>query len=271
MELVTGKAGTNHISGADLAAMYRGLLIADDVVLATGDKLSCTMTDANTAEIGTGDCMIQAHHCRVEVAEQVTIESGASGYNRNDLIVARYTLGDGGIQSVYLAVVKGTAVAGEASDPSYAEGSIDGGDVLVEFPLWRIPLTGVSVGDPERIMPTVDTLQKQVTDLRESVTRKHEYTEITTQSGTVQFVNVDKLCILYAVDMFNGVGHKTLTTLSEEYRPKTVRHVPAIYIQGQTPGGKLSVDTDGKVNLDQTGTSNPGAYISGLLVWVAGM
>lgn len=164
MEFVTGKMGSNHISGADMAAMYRGLLIADDVVLAEGDQLSCTMLNANTAQIGTGSCMLQAHHARVEVAEQVTVDSGSPGYKRNDLIVARYTRSDGNVQLVYLDVVKGTAVAGTPSDPAVTTGSIDGGDVLVEFPLWRIPIDGVSVGTPERVMPTVDTLQDQITD-----------------------------------------------------------------------------------------------------------
>ena len=182
MELVTGKAGTDHISAADLAAMYRGLLIADDCVLDEGDKLSCTMLDANTAEIGTGSCMLQAHHARIDVAEQVAIESGSPGYNRNDLIVARYTLGTGNIQGVYLAVIKGTATLGDATDPTYTEGDIDGGDVLVEFPLWRIPLTGITVGDPERIMPTIDTLQKQITSVRESVS---------TLGGTVSTLSAD--------------------------------------------------------------------------------
>ena len=164
MEFVTGHAGTDHISAADMASLYRGLLISDDVVLDSGSKLSCTMLDANTAEIGTGDCMLQAHHARVEVAEQLTIESGSNGYNRNDLIVARYSLGTGNIQSIYLAVIKGTAVAGEASDPTYTTGDIDGGDVLVEFPLWRIPISGITVGTPVRVMPTIDTLQDQITD-----------------------------------------------------------------------------------------------------------
>ena len=169
MELVTGKGASDHVSSADVASFNRGLLTADDVVLDTGDKLSCTMLDANTAEIGTGDFLLQGHHARVEIAEQLTIKSGSQGFNRNDLIVARYTLGTGNIQSAYLAVIEGTAVAGEASDPSYTSGSIDGGDVLVEFPLWRIPLTGITVGDPERIMPTIDTLQAQITSVRESV------------------------------------------------------------------------------------------------------
>lgn len=193
MEFVTGKAGTNHISGADMAAMYRGLLIADDVVLSEGDKLACTMLDANTAQIGTGSCMLQAHHCRVEIAEQVAIESGSPGFKRNDLIVARYSKGDGNIQAIYLAVIKGTAVAGAPSDPAVTTGSIDGGDVLVEFPLWRIPIDGVSVGTPERVMPTVDTLQDQITDgdaaLQSQITALGESVSRTTINGYKSFTS----------------------------------------------------------------------------------
>ena len=169
MELVTGHAGSNHISAADMASMYRGILTDDDCVLASGDKLSCTMLDSNTAEIGTGDCFIQAHHCRVDVAEQLTVESGSAGYKRNDLVVIRYTLGDGNVQDVYLTVVKGTATVGTPSDPTLTEGDIDGGAVLAEFALWRIPIDGITVGTPVRVMPCVDTLQDQVDTLRESV------------------------------------------------------------------------------------------------------
>ena len=169
MELVTGRSGEDHISSADIASMLRGVYNDVDVVLPIDDELSLTVLSANSAQVGKGGCMLQGHFARVETAEQLVIESGAPGYNRNDLIVARYTLGDDNIQAVYLAVIKGTAVAGDASDPSYAEGVIDDGDTLVEFPLWRIPITGVNVGDPERIMPTVDTLQDQISTLRDSV------------------------------------------------------------------------------------------------------
>ena len=152
-----------------MAALYRGLLISRDVVLDTGQKMECTMLDANTAEIGTGDCMLQAHHARIEVAEQLEVRSGSNGYNRNDLIVARYTLGTGNVQSVYLAVVEGTAVAGDAEDPTYATGSIDGGTTLVEFPLWRIPITGITVGEPERIMPTVSKFDARALFVTDSI------------------------------------------------------------------------------------------------------
>jgi hypothetical protein len=206
MEFVTGHAGTDHISAADMASLYRGLLIDDDAVLDSGDKLSCTMLDANTAEIGTGDCMLQAHHARVDVAEQLTIESGAPGYNRNDLIVARYTLGTGNVQGVYLDVIKGTATLGDATDPDYTDGDIDGGDVLVEFPLWRIPLTGVNVGDPERIMPTIDTLQAQITSVRESVStviKSRAVTGTTTPSGNLELPFGSTEIVLAVTDNLN--------------------------------------------------------------------
>lgn len=248
MELVTGRAGSDHISSADLAAMYRGLLVADDVVLAEGDQLSCTMLNANTAQIGTGSCMLQAHHARVETAEQVTIDSGSPGYKRNDLIVARYTLGDGNIQAVYLDVIKGTAVAGTASDPAYTDGDIDGGDTLVEFPLWRIPIDGVNVGTPVRIMPTIDTLQAQITALGESVSQISD-------RNTTAF-NFDNATTI------TRVGHAVMLTLVASTRnaigtwvdtkictvspaPKAVTYAVSRTNDGET--GLVQINVDGNV------------------------
>jgi len=162
MEFVTGKAGTNHISGADKAAMFRGLLVSEDVVLEDGDQLSCTLLDANTVELGTGSFMFQGHHVRVETAEQITITSGSPGYKRITAIIARYSLGDGNIQSIYSAAVDGTAVAGTPSAPTLVTGSIDGGDVLVEIALWYIEFDGITPGTPYRAIPTIENLQHQV-------------------------------------------------------------------------------------------------------------
>lgn len=229
MEFVTGHAGTDHISAADMASLYRGLLIEDDVVLATGSQLECTMIDANTAEIGTGDCMLQAHHARVDVAEQLEVRSGSNGYNRNDLIVARYSLGTGNIQSVYLAVIEGTAVAGDAEDPAYVTGDIDSGATLVEFPLWRIPITGVNVGTPERIMPTVDTLQSQITGVRESVAKETITTGIFSPASGVSVESETlyvfgkvahlELVLKHASAWSNGV-QLNIGTVNQGYRPK---------------------------------------------------
>ncbi len=170
MELVTGHAGEDHISAADIASMLRGIYSDTDVVLPVDDELEITILSANSVQVGKGGCMLQGHYARVETAEQLVIESGSVGYKRNDLVIARYELGTGNVQSVTLAVVKGTPTTQDtATDPDIQDGVIDDGDILVEFALWRIPIDGVNVGTPERIMPTVDTLQSQITSVRESV------------------------------------------------------------------------------------------------------
>ncbi|WP_179185042.1 hypothetical protein, partial [Collinsella vaginalis] len=67
----------------------------------------------------------------------------------------RYTTsGSGGtlVEDVRPVVVRGTATTGTPADPSI--GSRD-------LPLWRLPIDGVSLGDPERVtqpMPTVKEL-----------------------------------------------------------------------------------------------------------------
>ncbi len=260
MELVTGKGATDHVSSADMASLYRGLLIADDAVLDTGDKLACTMLDANTAEIGTGDCMLQAHHARVEVAEQLTVRSGSQGFNRNDLVVARYTLGDNNVQAVYLAVIEGTAVAGEASDPAYAEGDIDGGDTLVEFPIWRIPISGVNVGTPERVMPTVDTLQSQITGVRESVNHWDSVSQsdwITLNNGfslTTFEASYNSALHLFNVKVYVKIDHSIsqgnigIGTVKAAYRPAQRGTIVSTEIP-PIASGPIAIDSSGSTQI----------------------
>lgn len=165
MDLVTGHAGTEHVSAADVAELVRGLFGDTDCVLNVGDKLACTVLDANTVQVGTGSLLMQGHHARIDIAEQVAIESGTVGYNRNDLVVARYTLGDGNVQAMVLAVRKGELTAGTPVDPDIVEGDIDGGDLTAEVALWRIPIEGVNVGDPQRVLPILQPFLSRATGI----------------------------------------------------------------------------------------------------------
>lgn len=154
-ELVIGRRGENHVSSSDIAAMLRGLSVTEDVILTLGGNMECTVLSANSVEVASGGCMLQSHFYRMPIAEQVSIQNGTTGYKRNDLVGIRYTLGDGNIQDGYLDVIKGTATVGTPSDPEYPTGSIDDGDVEVFFPLWRIPIDGLTVGEPERMMEVI--------------------------------------------------------------------------------------------------------------------
>ena len=207
MELVTGHSGTNHISSADVACMLRCMYGSTDGVYDVDGKMACTVQSANTVEVATGAMSTQGYFSRIDIAEQLTIDSGSPGYKRNDLVVARYELGEGNVQSMTLAVVKGTPTTqATATDPSLTEGSIDGGDVLAEFALWRVPIDGTSVGTPERVLPLLTPFQAKasaqdtaIQTLQDSVIKTTTYSVTTgnQKHGDFYYADVDDTISFY--------------------------------------------------------------------------
>lgn len=149
MHLVTGYAGQAHVTAADQASLYAALFGTDSFVLSRGNKLAASIVTNNNIQIADGDILFQGRHIRLEEGSTVnlTIENGAQGYYRNDLIVARYTKNpDSGVEEVNLVVIKGTAVESDPYDPEYTEGDIiTNHDVQADMPLYRVPLNGLNV------------------------------------------------------------------------------------------------------------------------------
>lgn len=174
IELVTGFAGEAHVTAAQDGRRNAGTFGSGRFVLNTGQKLALTMQSANQATVGTGDGIMDGRHVTVESPVTLTIESGAQGVKRQDLVCVRYTLdAQTGIESVELVVVKGTATSGTPSDPSYNAGSIMDGAPTVDWPLWRIPIDGITVGTPvliPAILPTIAALKASVDTAASGIT-----------------------------------------------------------------------------------------------------
>lgn len=153
-ELITGQGSTDHINSEDIGA-YQARTFGTGCYVLHGCE--CTIVDSNTVRVAEGELLIEGRHVRVKGSEDLTIRSGAAGYKRNDLIVVSYTKDQDNIEDAPLAVVPGTATEGTASDPSHVQGSILDGDVAAEHPLYRVPIDGLSVGEPvllmERVVP----------------------------------------------------------------------------------------------------------------------
>lgn len=148
MQIVTGYTGEPHITSAQDRAINQGIVGEDSYVLSVGSQLEATAASANYIRIADGVFCLQG--CMAVIGEgdydEVTIDSGTAGMNRRDLIVARYTRDTSTeVESMELAVVKGTPTSGSPQDPYYEDGSIQAGDTVVEYPLWRVTLTGVNV------------------------------------------------------------------------------------------------------------------------------
>lgn len=166
VELVTGYAGTAHVTAAQDGRRNVGTFGSGRFVLHTGQEFAITVDSANQVTVGTGDGIMDGRHVTNETAESLTIQSGGQGVSRNDLVCIRYTRNAStGVESARLVVIKGTATGGTPSDPSYNSGSIIEGAVTVDWPLWRIPVSGISVGAPERlfsIVPSISGIQDRL-------------------------------------------------------------------------------------------------------------
>lgn len=149
LHLVTGYKGSDHVTSADQGSLNAAIFGAASCVLNRGNKFSASVQTNNSIRVLDGDLLIQGRHCRLNEGSYVdlTIENGAQGMKRNDLIVARYTKNSiTGVEECNLVVIKGTAASGTASDPAYTEGNIiTDHDATADFPLYRVPLDGINV------------------------------------------------------------------------------------------------------------------------------
>lgn len=156
VELITGHAGAAHVSSTDAGWYNAGTVGAGKYVLDTGTRFAANVQSANVVQIGVGDAVFEGRHVRVSATENVSIDNGAQGVNRNDIICIKYEYDSStDIETASLAVIKGAAVSGTPSDPTIPSGSILNGASTAYMPLWRIPINGITVGTPVKLYGNV--------------------------------------------------------------------------------------------------------------------
>ena len=163
MNIITGYRGEPHITGQQDRDINMSVFGSGLYILNIGEKLAATIISANEIQIADG--LMIADGCAAEVArgttESMAIENGAQGMRRIDLIVARYTRDAGtGVEDMQLAVITGTPAASSPAVPAYTSGSIETGDTLAEFPLYRVTLDGITIESVTRI-PGIMVVAKQ--------------------------------------------------------------------------------------------------------------
>ena len=152
--------GKDHITASQLGRIVEGVAGKGRYVLPTLNQMTAEMQTANKVRVGTGDLVMDGRVVTNEAAVDLTVESGMSGYKRNDLVVCRYTKNAStGVEKFAAEVVKGTPTTGTAADPKVTEGDISSGSASAVMPLWRIPLDGITPGAPVRVAPVASTLK----------------------------------------------------------------------------------------------------------------
>ena len=163
IELVTGYRGKSHVTADDARSYNAGTVGKGVYVLPEGEEMAVEMIDANTLRVHSGTLLCQGCQSRIRSGEyvDVKIKNGSQSMKRNDIVVARYEKqsAEPRTESMVLKVIEGTPASGTATDPSHAEGDILDGDLVAEFPLWRVPLDGITVGTPEPLYESLVSLK----------------------------------------------------------------------------------------------------------------
>lgn len=151
LHLVTGYASKAHVAAADHGSLFEATIRPGQFVTGAGSQFAASVISNNQIRIADGELIMQGRHVKLDPGAyiDVTIDNGAQGYYRNDIIVARYTKNaDSGIESVDFVTIKGTPAESTPSDPVYISGNINAGNALQnDMPMYRVPLDGLNVGE----------------------------------------------------------------------------------------------------------------------------
>lgn len=200
MNIITGYRGEPHITSAQDRAGNQGSYGTSSYVLNVGNKLAATIANSNTVRIADGAICHQGCLANIDAGtyDSVSINNGAQGVNRIDLIVARYTKNsDTSVESIDLVVIQGTSVSGTPTAPSYRTGNIQNGDSPVDMPLYQVRLTGVTLASVTKVFSTVKTqaeLQSDVSTLNGNLIKMYQITKsgVSVSANTYADVTFDR-------------------------------------------------------------------------------
>lgn len=168
--LITGQTGLKNVSAEAIRELLSGLAGTGQYVL---KGFTCTLNGATAVNVAGGVALFNGAEVYLKkTGQSVAISAGASGTNRRDLIVLRFTRTsqqDTNKESCSLVYLKGTA-ASSPKDPTYNTGSILDGTATVDMPIARITWTGVT--------PTIANIANKLQsadDFRDSISLIKSY------------------------------------------------------------------------------------------------
>ena len=217
MELVTGRAGSPHITAQQDRQLHQGIWGEDAYILNTGNMLEPQVQSSNKILIKDGALMYQGALFSVKVGttDEITINNGNQGMKRKDLVVARYTYdSEQNVESAVWLVYQGTPTGSNPVLPSGISGDIQAGDAVVDVPYLSVSLDGINIVSVDvipEVAPDIPTLNASLSDLsaeKEPVQKK-------ANSGC--YYKNGYNCFLHAAD---EAATDVIKTLSAAYRPK---------------------------------------------------
>lgn len=192
MNIIWGYQAGPHVTAQQLRDIYTGIFGSDTHILDVGSKMAATVISATEVQIADG--VMVAQGCTASInygqTESLTIHNGTQGMLRKDLIVAQYMKSTGhGVESMSLAVKRGTPAASSPALPAYTTGSIADGDTLAEFPLYVVNLNGINITSVQRLVDVV-SIKGGTDDLADRVTTVETDLRVVKRKAIIRTVSI---------------------------------------------------------------------------------
>lgn len=259
MELVTGRAGSPHITSQQDRQKHQGIWGTGAYILKTGNNLEPVVQSSNSIQIKDGALMSQGALFSVKVGtvDEVTIANGSQGMMRKDVIVARYTYNQcTNTEKAEWAVVQGTPAASNPQIPQITEGDIQAGDATVDTSVFIVTLDGINITAVDVVPETAPDMEeiKAMLDELNGKTKKYEATVNTTQGSYIHFARIGNLVYATHIAVFSlpsaNVSH-IIATIPSGYRPNDNVYATEVTVTSDaiTGNGRWSFGNNGDIRL----------------------
>ena len=184
MKIITGKTGKPHVTSADDRALHRAEWDGDGFLSVSQPPV---LVNSTTLRVYPCDIMFQGCHARVTgTYEDLTFPSGETGKKRVEILVARYTLSEEGLEDMSLLILTGQPVESsqEPQSPVYETGIIANNVSVADMPLYKIIHDGINVSGPVAIASTFPPLSNKYTKEESDLTTKNIYQAISKTEKT---------------------------------------------------------------------------------------
>lgn len=178
MKIITGKTGKPHVTSADDRALHRAEWDGNGFLSVSQPPV---LVNSTTLRVYPCDIMFQGCHARVTgTYEDLTFPSGETGKKRVDILVARYTLSEEGLEDMSLLILTGQPVefSQEPQSPAYETGIIANNVSVADMPLYKIIHDGINASGPVAIASTFPPLSNKYTKEESDSTTKNIIQEI---------------------------------------------------------------------------------------------
>ena len=257
MELVTGRAGSPHITAQQDRQLHQGIWGEEAYILNTGNMLEPQVQSSNKILIKDGALMYQGALFSVKVGttDEITINNGNQGMKRKDLVVARYTYDSSqNIESATWLVYQGTPTGSNPVLPSGISGDIQAGDAVVDVPYLSVSLDGINIVSVDvipEIVPDIPALNASLSDLSETESAELRNNFNTLFGYAERRGKMVSIASVFAANQwtYQTANWVTIGTLPAGMRPPRQQNGIAIYGNNQDSVTGLRVLTTGEVQV----------------------